>query len=294
MGRIRRLIIYSDKIKTSKKILTYSDLHLGFKDRSNIKEVFTIPELAPQLFDYILIAGDIVHAGKTLENPSMQRSVISILSRLTGDTKTYVSIGNHDQYERYGFESWSAYGRETAVSTFNKVPNIEVLDIDKKVVENELEFSAFNSSVYYYLQHFEEAEIYEKEYNETKSKMSFNQDYFSILLTHDPKSIYKLSEEKGSSFVPNTNLVVSGHMHDGLTPEFLKKPSFGRGIISPNYSLFPEYAYGVKNIEDTIFLINGAVSTFVEIPFISKLYGVNCTIIELHPQEETKLQYIYK
>ena len=294
MGRIRRLIIYSDKIKTSKKILTYSDLHLGFKDRSNIKEVFTIPELAPQFFDYILIAGDIVHAGKTLENPSMQRSVISILSRLTGDTKTYVSIGNHDQYERYGFESWAAYGRETAVSTFNKVPNIEVLDIDKKVVENELEFSAFNSSVHYYLQHFEEAEIYEKEYNETKSKMSFNQDYFSILLTHDPKSIYKLSEEKGSSFVPNTNLVVSGHMHDGLTPEFLKKPSFGRGIISPNYSLFPEYAYGVKNIEDTIFLINGAVSTFVEIPFISKLYGVNCTIIELHPQEEKKLQYIYK
>ena len=40
MGRIRRLTIYSQKIKTSKKILVYSDLHLGFKDRSNIKEVF--------------------------------------------------------------------------------------------------------------------------------------------------------------------------------------------------------------------------------------------------------------
>jgi len=293
MGRIRRLIIYSDKIKTSKKILTYSDLHLGFKDRSNIKEVFTIPELSPSLFDYILIAGDIVHSGKTLENSSMQRKVISRLSRLTGDTKTYVSIGNHDQYERYGFESWAVYGRETAIDTFNKVPNIEVLDIDKKVVENELEFSAFNSSVYYYLQHYEEPEIYEKEYNDTKNKMAFNQDYFSILLTHDPKSIYKLSEERGYSFVPNTDLVVTGHMHEGLTPEFLKNKS-GRGIISPNYNLFPEYAYGVREVGDTIFLVNGAVSSFVEIPFINKLYGVNCTIIELHPQEEKKLQYIYK
>ena len=51
MGRIRRLTIYSDKIKSTKKILVYSDLHLGFKERSNIKEVFTIPELSPSSYD---------------------------------------------------------------------------------------------------------------------------------------------------------------------------------------------------------------------------------------------------
>ena len=162
MGKIRRLIIYSDKITKSKKILTYSDLHLGFKDRSNIKEVFTIPELSPDLYDYILIPGDIVHSGKILENPTMQERVLDRLSTLTGNTKTFISLGNHDQYERYGFETWAAYCKQSAISTYNKLPNTQILDINDKVVEDGLEFSAINNSVHYFLEHHEKKEFFER------------------------------------------------------------------------------------------------------------------------------------
>lgn len=297
MGRIRRLIIYSDKITCSKKILTYSDLHLAFKDRSNIKEVFSIPELSPDLYDYILIPGDIVHSGKVLEEPAMQQRVIDKLSRLTGDTKTFISIGNHDQFERFGFENWAAYCQESAISTYNQLPNTQILDINDKVVESGLEFSAINNSVYYYLQYKEKKEFFEQEYNLRNPKMSFANDYFSILLTHDPKSIYRLSKERGTCFVPNTDLVVSGHMHNGLTPNFIQSCLKGKGILSPDYTFFPEIAYGVHEVGDTLFLVNGAISSFVEFPLVSKLYGVNCTIIELHPKEEIlskKLIYSYK
>lgn len=297
MGKIRRLIIYSDKIKHSKKILTYSDLHLGFKDRSNINEIFEIPELSPELYDYILIPGDIVHSGKVLEERAMQQRVIDRLSKLTGDTKTFISIGNHDQFERFGFENWAAYCQESAISTYNKLPNTKILDINEKVVEGDLEFSAINNSVYYYLQYHESQEFFEQEYNLREPKMSFSNDAYSILLTHDPKSIYRLSKDLNRCFIKNTDLVVSGHMHNGLTPNFIQSIMHGKGILSPDYTLFPEIAYGTKEIGDTIFLVNGAVSSFVEFPLVSKLYGVNCTIIELHPKEEIrtkKLTYSYK
>jgi predicted MPP superfamily phosphohydrolase len=297
MGRIRRLIIYSDKITKSKKILTYSDLHLGFKDRSNIKEVFTIPELSPNLYDYILIPGDIVHSGKILEDTAMKQRVLDILTTLTGNTRTFISLGNHDQYERFGFENWAEYCANSALSTYNQLPNTTILDINKEIVEDGIEFSAINNSVHYFLENREKKEFFEQEYNLRDPKMSFSKDCFSILLTHDPKSIYRLSKEKQESFVPNTDLVVSGHMHNGLTPNFMQGIMHGKGILSPDYTFFPEIAYGVQKVGDTLFLVNGAISSFVEFPLVSKIYGVNCTIIELHPKEEIrqkKLTYKYK
>lgn len=295
MGKIRRLTIYSNKIKKSKKILIYSDLHLGFKDRSNIKKIFEIPQLSPELYDYILIPGDIVHIGKCLESNSTKKHIISDLSRLTGDTKTYISLGNHDQYERIGFENWSSYCSSAAISTFSILPNIELLDINKKVVTEDLEFSAINNSVYYYLEKHESKEFFFQEYNIRNNKMSFSKEYFSILLCHDPKSLYHISKEAGSCLVPNTDLVVSGHMHNGFTPNFLQDKLNGYGFLSPDYTLFPDIAYGIRDIADTLFLVNGAVSSFVEVPLINKIFGLNCTILNLEPQEEgKKLVYTYK
>lgn len=295
MGRIRRLTIYSDKIKKSKKILIYSDLHLGFKDHSNIQEVFTIPDLSPDLYDYILIPGDIVHTGKCLENPNIKECIIQKLAKLTGSTPTYISLGNHDQYERCGFENWSAYCKDAAISTFNSLPNMKILDINRKITTEDLEFSGINNSVYYYLENHESSEFFIQEYSLRKNKMSFSKNNFSILLTHDPKSIYHISTEKGECLVPNTDLVISGHMHNGLTPNFLQGTLKGYGFLSPDYTLFPDIAYGIKEVGDTIFLVNGAVSSFVEIPIINKIFGVNCTILNLEPEEPgKKLIYTYK
>ena len=295
MGKIRRLTIYSHKIKATRKILVYSDLHLGFKDRSNIKEVFKIPELLPELYDCILMPGDIVHAGKNLESQSTRKNIVNNLSILTGNTPTYISLGNHDQYERFGFENWAAYCEHAAISTFNSLSNMRILDINQKVDLGDIELSAINNSVYYYLEKHETKEFFLREYDLRSNKMEFSDNTFSILLTHDPKSIYRISKERGTCLVPNTDLVVSGHMHNGFTPNFLQGKLNGKGFVSPDYTLFPDIAYGVKEIEDTLYLINGAVSSFVEIPFLNKIFGVNCTIINLEPGEEAKkLVYTYK
>lgn len=295
MGKIRRLTIFSNKIKKSKKVIVYSDLHLDFKDYSNINEIFNCPELSPSNYDYIFIPGDIVHVGKHLEDEETKEYILQKLAILTGSTPTYVSLGNHDQYERFGFETWAAYCKDAAISTFNTLPNMNLLDINRKIELGDIEISAINNSVHYYLEYREEKEFFAEEYNLRDNKMTFSKDVFSILLTHDPKSIYRLSQEQKSCFVPNTDLVISGHMHNGLTPNCLQSKLNGRGFLSPDYTLFPDVAYGIKEIEDTIFLINGAVSSFVEIPILNKIYGINCTILELEPNNSPKkLTYTYK
>jgi hypothetical protein len=84
-------------------------------------------------------------------------------------------------------------------------------------------------------------------------------------------------------------------MHNGFTPNFLQEKLKGIGFLSPDYTLFPDIAYGVKEVGETLFLINGAVSSFVEIPLLNKIFGINCTILNLEPQEKIKkLTYTYK
>lgn len=45
--------------------------------------------------------------------------------------------------------------------------------------------------------------------------------------------------------------------------------------------LFPEYAQGVYQLEDTTFLINGPVNTRIETPLINNLYGPNVSVVTL-------------
>ncbi len=294
MGKIRRLTIYSDKIKSSKKILTYSDLHVGFKPLSNVALLFDIPELNPDNFDYIAIAGDIMHSGESLEHRSIEDKVLYSLHKLTGNTATYISLGNHDSYKRQGFEIWSNYGNKKIKRTLRQLPNIHLLDITRKYETDEIEWSGFNNTTDYYLKEREKPEAFFDEYFYHPNKITFSEDNFSILLTHDPKSIYRLSKEAGKSLVPNADLIISGHMHNGFTPIWLQSILKNRGLVSPDYTFFPEIAYGTHQVEDTIFLVNGAVNSFVEVPIINHLLGINCTIIELEPSKEKKLTYTYK
>ncbi len=293
MGRIKKLTIYTDKISRTKKILVYSDLHLSFKNNKMPNKLLNIPELNPKNFDFITIPGDFVQTVETID--TCGEEILKTLHRLTQNTKVYISVGNHDQYIRYGFENFTGISEEKIISFLSNLPNFKYLENGCIIVDNELEFQAINNSCHYYNENHQSKEYFKKEYEEIRKKGNFTRDNFSILLTHDPKPIYQLSKETKTCIEPNTDLVITGHMHCGLVPNFLQGILKGYGFISPDYTIFPEFAYGVKTIDETIFLVNGAVSTYVENPIINKLYGVNCTIINLVPQEESKkLIYTYK
>lgn len=294
MGKIRSLIIYSPLIKKSRRILTLSDLHMGFNNKSNVSHIKDYECLKPDNFDFILMPGDIVHSGAALKNPHKQSAILNNLQSITGKTPTYMSIGNHEQYERKGFEQWAPFDSEYVKEVFETIPNIHIIENNEVVNLNDIEISAFNQDVSFYLDSHENYRSFLTEYYSTIEPDLLHPNCFSLFLIHDPKSIYSISKATGSSVVSNANLVVSGHMHNALMPNNLQKYFNGKGIIAPNFTLFPETAYGVRQVSDTIFLVNGAVSTFIEIPFINELYGLNCTIINLEPSEGPKLTYKYR
>lgn len=293
MGRIRRLTIYTNKISKSKKILVYSDLHLAFKNNTNHKKLLSNPELNPDNYDFITIPGDIVQTTDSLD--TFGKEILNILHSLTNNTKTYVSIGNHDQYVRYGFENFGGITSDKMTNFLSQLPNFTYLNNGEIIKDDEIEFQAINNSYHYYIEGKQSKEYFKKEYDEIKRTKTFTSNHFSILLTHDPKSIYRLSKQNNTCLEPNTDLVITGHMHSGLVPNFLQNILNGRGFISPDFTILPEFAYGIKQIDTTIFLVNGAVSVYVENSLINNLYGINCTIVNLEPSSNTKkLTYTYK
>lgn len=58
-----------------------------------------------------------------------------------------------------------------------------------------------------------------------------------------------------------------------------------RGFVGPYKILFPKYSHGNIDINDTKYIILGAVNTRVTEPIINKLYSYDATILTLKPKK---------
>lgn len=292
---IRKLTIYTDKIKKGKKMLVYSDLHLGFKKGNDLNQILEIQELKPENYDCILIPGDIVHFATVVKDDYKLKEMLTTLKKLTGSTPVYYVLGNHDQYKRLHFEGWEAESSLKLCKELYELGNFIQLENGIVNFDGEVELKGFNISSDYYLNKHESDEAFLQEYQEFRNSSKFSKQHFSIFMLHDSKAFYRLSQNSGSVIESNTDLVLSGHMHAGLTPNFCQGFLDGRGIISPDFKVCPEYAYGVRECNHSLFYINGAVNPFIENTFLNRLYGFNCTILNLEPKENCKkLIYEYK
>ena len=294
MGNIRRLVIYTDKISTKKKILIYSDLHLGFKKGNDFREIAKIQELRPENFDCILLPGDIIHHFGVFLDSEKLKSVLKTLKLLTGETPTYYILGNHDQYKRFHFEDWEATNADRFCQELYGLGNFLQLEDGVLYKDGEIELKGLNISASYSLLGHEREQAFLEEYNQVVHEGNFSKQCFSIFMVHDPKSIYRLSKKNGHVLEANTDLVLSGHMHDGLVPRCFQSILKGRGLLSPDYTILPRYAYGVREVGESLFYINGAMNAFIENEFLNRLYGFSCTELTLEPSVKTKkLVYDY-
>lgn len=293
MGKIRRLTIYTDKIRKSKKILVYSDLHLGFKNGISIGKILENSNLNSDNYDCILIPGDIVHCTNVVRDDKTKKELLSFLEKLTGSTPTYYILGNHDQYIRNHFEGWECDRTGIVLNTLKSLDNFKILENGLVVNFDDLELKGINMGPSYYLEGRESNEAFLKEYGKISNSDNFSRNTFKILLIHDPKAFYCLSKKCGSCIEACVDLVVSGHMHGALVPNFLQEILKGRGFVSPDYTILPEFSYGVREVGKTAFLVNGALNVFIESEIINNMYGFNCTEVFLEPESNTK-KLVYK
>lgn len=283
MGIVKKIEIYSPKILSSKRILTLSDIHrtnkkgttpgltnLSILEKELLKEMDDI--------DFILLPGDIINDTKDLEDSDFTKFLIFELETLTKGKPTFVSYGNHDQMTKDNSNIWQMSSRSLLKEVLRLLPNIKVLENSEIQNIGEVSISAFSPAYSYYELGKESEEAYIDEFMQEMDECLFDSMKYNILLTHDPNSIISLTKQQIQLLETNPDLVVSGHMHNGLIPLFKNA-----GLISPSHTIFPKYAHGVIEEGETTFIINGAVNTIVESPTINSLFKPNANIVTLNP-----------
>lgn len=238
--------------KTNKNIkelnlAVISDIH--YYDNFNQKTFDTIiNQIKEKKPDYTCIVGDILD-DSSCENLEKLENFLTTLSNIT---PIIAVIGNHDE-KTGSMWKWKNKKNEKLLTILKSNKNIRFLE-DETYTKDNITFYGFNPSYYYYEKSKEKYEVFEKEANELKSNLPKNT--YNITLIHTPINIYTFIKNNPKHFLNNTDLILSGHMHNGCLPSFITKPinklfKTTRSIIAPKKTLFPKYAQGrVHKIKD--------------------------------------------
>ena len=279
---IKRITVNTDKILTDKYFLVVSDIHKTKDlDKDNLSLFNKQLKRIKHQIDYILIVGDIINDTEDLLDIDFQNRFRKEMIEFLKDYRTIISLGNHDESTKIDKNKDKYRQGDSTIlkEILDSMDNVYLLD-NNTTYEDDISFASFNPNLDYYIKYYGEKSEFLRQFSASYTD-KFSEKMFNVLLCHDPESIIKLSKLEGKCIQPNTDIVVSGHMHNGFLPPMLNFIIKNRGIISPTKSYFPKYAHGEVDINTTKFIINGAINSRVENPIINYLYGPNATMIEL-------------
>jgi len=221
--KMTRYRIASDKIKGTHKILFLSDLHNQIYGKKNDRLFHAIQKEQPEL---ILIGGDML-VGKTGYD---YRAAADFIKRLPALCPVYYANGNHEQRmkeapEKYD-QSYQAYKQELVAAGIHFLENKSEVVVLK---DTTIKLSGLEIPKAYYIK-FKKKNLPESIIRNLLG--DGNSSVYHILLAHDPSYIKEY-------LMWGADLVLSGHFHGGV----VRIPWF-RGILSPDFKIFPKYAGG--------------------------------------------------
>lgn len=171
------------------KIIQFSDLHYGSTMfESNLKEIKKlINERNP---DIILFTGDLIDSNYKM-NQKEKEKLLKHLKELNAKLGKYAVLGDNDKEEESNLLSQSEFiilkNEYDLIYNQNNTPIL--LTGLSSLNKNEQDIT----KAYQYF-----------------SQESANQEVFTITLVHEPDSTIEILEK-----YPNTNLILSGHSHNG-------------------------------------------------------------------------------
>ena len=245
-------IVYSSKAKKDITLIHLADIH--FSKTTNIKKLDKIKEeIYKNNPDYVVITGD------TIDNPSITKDRVRIkkllifLTDISRFTKVIISLGNHDVYikEHYKF-----------FQNLNDLKNIYVLD-NEAYIDESIYISGFTLPHTYY---------YNITKDESKDVLIDHLKRYKKLTTNLPLKLPKvglihspicLTDKDVLNQLNEYELLLSGHTHGGMVPNFLSKFfKKNQGIIAPNKKIFPDVARGkienyLKDKKITLIITSG-------------------------------------
>lgn len=231
---VKQYNVNSDKIKSPVRIMAITDLHstiYGSKQKNLIEKIQTYDP------DVIILVGDIAvdkvpHKGTKL-----------LLSAIGRKYPCYYVTGNHE------FLS----GEVTYIKEMIRSYGVTILEGNSSLIEvdgQQIRIAGvddpygFNGYAYY-----EDGITDEWRGQFNNCNEETGDGIYSVLLSHRPEltEIYK-----NSGF----DLVVAGHAHGGQ----VRIPGILNGLLAPNQGLFPKYAGGLYELEDTTMVVSRGLS----------------------------------
>lgn len=271
------------KIKNDTTLAIASDLHIdeNFKNQEINNIIKLIEKENP---NYILILGDILQ--QTNINSEDLRKVSYVLKSLTNIAPTYSIYGNHDVMAKYGNIRTENINQEYNELLLD-IKGLTVLNNKSIVLDENIVLTGANFSFSYYLN--ENSIDYLaliKEYAEKGLFNGIDSKSYNIFLQHSPNNIFnkeiylqvlEIIKETYKSEI-NLDLILAGHEHNGLVPNYISKIIKGnRGIIGElgrKKTILYNNCRNNKQINDnTLGVIVPPVTTFTGgLRHLNKLY----------------------
>lgn len=235
---------YEIQDKYHKTIALLADIHFS-KHYPNKKIDNIIKALSENKPDYICIVGDIIDDAKVIDDINLSAKLKSWLQKLSFIAPVIISYGNHD--EAY-IKKHKGYYVDTTdfFHQFNNLQNIYFLD-NENIQFQDINFIGYHPTPLY----FEKKENYDLTEDLKKLNSKIKNDCYNVLLCHSPIHIMEYN-------LP-VNLILSGHMHDGLIFPFLKNIKGNFGFVGPYRTFFPKNSRGIVKNKITTLIITGGV-----------------------------------
>lgn len=200
--------------------------------------------------DYIIFVGDIIDSTNVIKDEKLRNTLIMWFKKISQDIPVIIEIGNHDIAKSYdNRKSWSFDNNFNFWSEISKIENVYFLPEQTFYKDKKVCVTGINPSFYYYengdLDKSKDEILYLLKNNNLLKKIPKNK--LNIFVCHSP---IHMTDNEVLEYINNFDLILSGHMHNGLVFSLIEKvfPK-NRGIISPLRRVFPDNARGIKNIK---------------------------------------------
>ena len=249
--KIQEDVVYNNNALHDIKIIHIADIHFNINTKYQ-KLISLGNKINQENANYVMITGDIIDSGEIIFNKEKIKELISFFKLITKNNKVIVSLGNHDIHSDY----------QLFFNDLSKIKNLYILD-NREYFDDYIYVSGLTLPSNYY---------YDKLNRESVTVLNTHLDKYSNLIKGLPQnkikialihSPIKLTDEKVLNRLSEFDLILSGHTHSGMVPDFLKCLFKGNiGIISPYKKLFPKIAKGkiikeIGNKKITIIITGG-------------------------------------
>lgn len=261
MTLVRRVYkIKSNKIKKSVKLFGITDMH--FTKYTRCKKLNDILDaVKKEKCDYVVFTGDLIDHTKRIDTESLKK-LHNFFVKLCINNKIIFIKGNHDTKDN----SKMFYDLTDFFESLSSLENFYYLDgIKNRMVSfEEVDFYGFEfDNEFYYELKEENEDLIVKRANLILEDIK--SDKYNVLLFHSPILLLKESVRKKINNIDKVDLILCGHMHNGLIPDYFDKRSKNKGIISPRKKLFPSFSRNNLVFKSTIAIIMYPLSYYYKI-----------------------------